>query len=146
MADLRYANPLNGIDVTKLPAPQVVETLDFDTILAERLDALVANMRDHDPYYERPRITDPIYQNQSVDAFRELLVRGRINDAARQVMVAFATGANLEQLALFYRVERAVVEPGDPDATPPRPKVYETDASLLRRVLLPRPLLRGCST
>lgn len=136
MSTLRYANPLNAIDIDKLPAPDVVEDVDFDTLLAERLDALTRAMRDHDPEYQRPTITDPAYQIHAAEAYRELLTRQRINDAARAVMLAYAQGSNLAHLAAFWGVERALVTPANPNANPPQPAVYETDASLLRRVLL----------
>ena len=42
--------------------------------------------------------SDPAWTILEVAAYRELLLRQRINDASRAVMLAFATGADLEHL------------------------------------------------
>jgi phage-related baseplate assembly protein len=71
-----------------------------------------------------------------VFAYRELLLRARVNDAARSVMLASATGSDLEQLAALFGVSRLVLDPGDAAATPPIAPTLETDADLRRRTQL----------
>ena len=48
-------------------------------------------------------------------------------------MLASATGADLDQVAARYGVERATVTPADPAARPPVEAVLETDTRLLER-------------
>jgi phage-related baseplate assembly protein len=71
-----------------------------------------------------------------VCAYRELLIRQRVNDAARAVMVAYASGADLDQLAANYGISRLLITPADDTTIPPTPAVYEDDAALRSRVTL----------
>ena len=83
-----------AIDLSNIPAPEVVETLDFSAILA----AMVADLQARDPAFTALVESDPAWKILEVAAYRELLLRQRINDASRAVMLAFATGADLEHL------------------------------------------------
>jgi phage-related baseplate assembly protein len=125
-------NPFNAIDLSKLPAPSVVEVLDFEVILAEMLD----DLRERLPDYTNTLESDPVYKILEVAAYREMLLRARINDASRSVMLAFARSSNLDQLAAFYGVERLVIEAGDESVIPPRLPVLEDDERFRRRVQL----------
>ncbi|AJF07757.1 baseplate assembly protein [Geoalkalibacter subterraneus] len=120
------------IDLTLLPAPQVVEPLDFEQILA----AMLADLRSRDPQFDALVESDPAYKILEVAAYRELLLRQRVNDAARSVMLAYAESSDLDQLAALYGVQRLVVDPGDPAAVPPVAPTYESDTALRRRVQL----------
>ena len=51
-------------------------------------------------------------------------------------MLASATGADLDNLAALYGVERLVIAPADPSTTPPAPAVLEGDGRLRRRAQL----------
>lgn len=97
------------IDLSKLPAPEVVETLSFTEIR----DAMLADLQARDDTFDALLPSDPAYKILEVAAFREVLIRQRINDAARQVMLAHATGSNLEQLAALFQVTRQVDESDD---------------------------------
>ena len=44
-------------------------------------------------------------------AYRELLIRQRVNDAARGVMLATASGTDLDNLAANFNVERLLITP-----------------------------------
>lgn len=50
--------------------------------------------------------SDPIVKVLEVAAYREMILRQRVNDAARQVMLPFAGGFNLENLGAYFRVKR----------------------------------------
>jgi phage-related baseplate assembly protein len=63
-------------------------------------------------------------------AYRELLLRARINDAARSVLLASAYGSNLDHLAALFATQRMQIE----DET--GGQVVEDDARLRRRVQL----------
>ena len=119
-----------SIDISQLPAPDVVEQLDYETILARMLDKLVSIA----PEMAGLSDSDPTHKNLQVVAYRELLIRQRVNDAARAVMLAYATGTDLDCLAQRRGITRQVVDPGDPEAIPPVPAVMEDDERLRHRI------------
>ena len=91
-------------DLASLPYPGVVETLDMEAIVTSMRDDLVSQF---------PAIigvidleSEPARKLIEVFAYREVLLRARINDAARQRMLAFAAGANLDAIAAYYGVSR----------------------------------------
>jgi len=120
------------IDLTRLSAPQVVETLNYETILA----ALRDDLQNRDPAFTALLESDPACKVLEVCAYRELLIRQRVNDAARAVLLAYATGSDLDHLAALYGVQRQLIDPGDPSALPPVAATYESDAALRARVQL----------
>lgn len=119
----------SNLDLSTLPSPEVIKGVNYETILAERLARFKALWPDFDM---ESLETDPAKVLQEVDAYREMLDKAAINDSARAVMVAFATGANLDNLAAFYGVVRLVISPAANGVA----AVYETDADLRRRVQL----------
>lgn len=118
------------IDLSSLAAPGVVETLEYEAIVS----AMLADLRARDPSFTATVESDPAYKLIEVAAYRELIVRQRVNDVARRRLLAFASGADLDQLAAFYGVQRLVVDPGNPDAFPPVPPTYEADEAFRIRV------------
>lgn len=126
----------SAIDLPSLPPPDVVEPLTYAALLQARLDDYVARMQAHDPEFPAPLVSDPAYQVLAVGAYRELLLRQRVNDAARQCLLAFATGTNLEHLGALKKVSRLLINAGDPEAVPPLPPVYESDADYRQRIAL----------
>ena len=94
------------IDLSQLPPPNVVERLDFETILAE----IVADYRSRYPQFTAYVESEPALKLLETSAYREFLLRWRINEAAKAVMVAFARAADLEQLTALFGVERGAGE------------------------------------
>jgi len=121
-----------AIDLSQLPAPTVVEALDFETILA----AMRADLQARWPEFSAAVESDPVMKVLEVAAYRELLLRQRVNDAARGVLVATAAGADLDNLGALLNVRRLVVTPADPAANPPRAAVLEDDARFRQRIVL----------
>ncbi len=126
-----------SIDLSLLPPPDVVETLDFEVLFAERKAALIAAT----PAEQREAIartleleSEPLTKLLQENSYRELILRQRINEAARASMVAFATGADLDQLAANNNVQRLMLSPGDENAIPPIAPVYESDSNLRLRI------------
>lgn len=90
------------IDLSKLPAPDVIETLDFETLLTNYINDFVAR----NPNYSTLLESDPAIILMQVVAYREMLLRARINEAAKANMLAYATKGDLDNLAAFFGVER----------------------------------------
>ena len=90
------------LDLSALPQPAVVEEVTYDALLARKL----ADLQARDPAFTALLPSDPAVKLLEVDAYDELLVRQRINDAARARLLAFATGSDLDELAAFYDVPR----------------------------------------
>lgn len=129
----------SAIDLEKLPPPEIIDTLDFEVIYSEML----LDLQERWPEFTEQTESDPVVKILEVAAFREIILRAKINDAARSVMLAFATKNNLEHLSAFYNVERQEVTPANPDATPPVLAVLEDDTRLRQRTQIS---LEGHST
>jgi phage-related baseplate assembly protein len=98
-----------AIDLSKLPAPKVVEELSYETIFQDILsDFLTKN-----PSYSNLLESDPAMILLEVCAYRELLLRNRINEAAKATMLAYATESDLENLAASLGVQKLVGETDD---------------------------------
>ncbi|WP_178860846.1 baseplate assembly protein [Thiomicrorhabdus cannonii] len=133
------AGGFTAVDLSKLPAPSVVETLSFEQVFAEMLADLQARSDTFTALVE----SDPVYKVLEVAAYRELLIRQRVNEAARSVMLAYALGNDLDNLGALFGVSRLVIDAGDETATPPVLPTYEADADFRYRIQLS---LEGYST
>ncbi|OJW73022.1 MAG: baseplate assembly protein [Sphingomonadales bacterium 63-6] len=120
----------SAIDLSRLPPPDVIETLDFESILAAMLADLQTRWSDFDALTE----SDPAMKILQVAAYRELLLRQRVNEACRAVMLAYAGGGDLDQLAALVGVQRLEITPADEQAG--TPAVMEADDDLRERVVL----------
>lgn len=107
------------IDLTSLPVPQVIEEISFEAIVARkkaRFQGLWAAVRAQHPALNLPDYdvamleTDPVVILLEEDAYDEMLLRARVNDAVRSNLLAYATGANLDNLAADHGVIRLVGE------------------------------------
>ena len=79
---------------------------------------------------------EPLRKLIELFTYITLLLRARINDAARATMLATATGADLDNLAALLGVARLVLDAGDPSATPPIAATMEADDALRQRAQL----------
>ncbi|RAH37526.1 baseplate J/gp47 family protein [Halomonas sp. SL1] len=124
------------IDLSQLPAPDVVESLDYETMLAERKSALldrVGESRRAEVETTLELESEPLTILLEENAYRELVWRQRVNEAARAVMIAHAADEDLDHLVANFEVERLTIDPGDPGATPPVPPTYESNTDLRLR-------------
>lgn len=126
------AGAFTVIDISQLTAPEVVESLDFETIF----DSMLADLLQRDETFTALVESDPAYKILEVCAYRELLIRQRVNEAAKAVMLAYATGADLDQLGANVGVQRLVITPADETTVPPTPAVMESDADFRARIQL----------
>lgn len=117
------------MDMTLLPPPAVIETLDFEAVYQSRL----LQFQNLYPAFDQVLESDPAIKLLELAAWQELLMRQRINDAARGCMLAYAVGTDLDHLAANFQVQRLVITPADPDALPPIEAVLESDERLRER-------------
>lgn len=130
---------MNAIDLSRLPSPTVIEALDFEALLAARKADLLALYPATQQAELATRLaleSEPLTKLLQESAYRELILRQRINDAARGVMLAYAQGADLDQLGANYNVYRLTIDAGDSSAVPPRAPVLESDTDFRRRIQL----------
>lgn len=129
------------IDLSRIPAPNVVEPLDFERIFADMRTTLI----ELDPSLADVLAleSEPLTKLVQLCAYRELITRQRVNESARAVMLAYAVQSDLDNLGALLRVQRLQTDPGDPDANPPVPPSYETDDDYRLRIQL---ALDGLST
>ncbi|MBP2844069.1 baseplate assembly protein [Dickeya oryzae] len=128
---------MSVIDLSQLPAPDIVTVPDFETVLAARKAAYLALF----PADERDAVaatlaleSEPVVKLLQENAYREILLLQRINEAAQACMVAYALGNDLDQLAANYNVERLTVTPADETAVPPVDAELESDDDLRQRI------------
>lgn len=127
------------IDLSKLPAPDVIEALDFETLLAERKAAFIALYPEAEHAFWQERLSlesEPIVKLLEENCYLQLLERQRINSAAKATMLAYATGADLDVIAANFNVTRLVITPANPQANPPTEAILESDRDLRLRAQL----------
>lgn len=125
------------IDLSQLPAPDVVEALDYETLLAERKATLISLYpADQQAAIARTLTleSEPIVKLLQENAYREIILRQRVNEAARANMAAFALGGDLDQLGANNGVSRLTITPADDTAIPPVAAVMESDDDFRLRV------------
>ncbi|WP_455917401.1 baseplate J/gp47 family protein [Pseudomonas cerasi] len=129
-------NSFAAIDLSQLPAPQIIEQIDFEQILAERKAYAISLW----PISEQAEIaarlemeSEPLNKLLQENAYRETVWRQRVNEASLANLLATARGTDLEQLAANFNVRRLVIQEGKPSAVPPVPRLMESDDSLRER-------------
>lgn len=126
-----YESPSLYIDFSRLPPPQVVEELDYEALLKIYHEVVLAK----NPKLERALKLEQSGANiiLQAEAYGEMIMRARVNAAARAVMLPFATGADLDNLGALFGLARDIV-PGDPDAQPVIEDAPESDERFRRRI------------
>lgn len=124
------------IDLSQLPAPDVVETLDFESILAERKATLVSLYpEDQQDAIARTLAleSDPLVKYLEENAYREVIWRQRVNDAAKAVTLAYSGNNDLDVIAGNNNTARLTITPADDSSIPPTPAEMESDTDLRLR-------------
>ena len=98
-----------AIDLSKLPAPKVIEALSYEEIFQD----ILSDFLEKNPSYSTLLESDPAMILLEVCAYRELLLRNRINEAAKATMLAYATGSDLENLGAPLGVQKLIGETDD---------------------------------
>ncbi|QWF19115.1 hypothetical protein [Lysobacter capsici] len=97
-----------AVDLSRLPPPALVEPLDFETILAKR----IAKFRELFPEFDALTESDPSMIHLQESAYRELVFRQRVNDAAKGGMLAYAVGSDLDHIGARDNITRYMLDPG----------------------------------
>lgn len=121
------------IDLSLLSAPNVVQPLDYEAILAELVATASAALPDMAETLALE--SEPANVVLQVLAYRELNLRQRINEAALALMLAYAEDTDLDQIGGNYGIPRLVVDPGNANAVPPVPATLEKDGPFRLRIL-----------
>lgn len=127
------------VDLTQLPAPTVIETLDYEHLLQARKDRLIAAL----PTDLRDAVaatlqleTEPLTLLLQESAYTELILRQRINEAAQATTLAYAINNDLDVIAANLDTQRKIITPANPDTIPPLAAVMEKDDALRARTQL----------
>ncbi|HIB8991127.1 TPA: baseplate assembly protein [Citrobacter braakii] len=124
------------VDLSQLPVPDVVEELDYETILAERIATLISLYpEDRQEAVARALAleSDPIVKLLQENAYREVIWRQRVNEAAQAVTLAYSFGNDLDVVAANNNTYRLTITPADDTTIPPTPAVKESDSDLRLR-------------
>ncbi|MBI3727088.1 MAG: baseplate J/gp47 family protein [Burkholderiales bacterium] len=98
------------VDLTKLPPPAIIEELDFEALVTVHKQDLLQRQPGAANVLGLP--SEPLVKQIEAFAYREMLLRNRINQAARANLLAFATGTDLDHKGAFYDLARM---PGEAD-------------------------------
>jgi phage-related baseplate assembly protein len=128
----------NTVDLSQLPAPAAIESLDFETIVADMKADLIARATAQDAGLGSAVTltlaleSEPLTKLLEVCAYRELVIRADFNARWQQSMLAFAVGTNLDVAAANVDVQRlALVD--SPRAYSTNPEDWEGDDALRAR-------------
>lgn len=125
-------------DLSKIPAPDVIEEIDFEKILAARKERFIAECQTPaEREYWRKVLeleSEPVVKLLEECAYSEMLMRQDFNERAKGLMLAYASGSDLDQLAANVDIQRLVITEADYTVEPPIQQVLESDESLRRRV------------
>ncbi|MBN5375599.1 baseplate J/gp47 family protein [Serratia marcescens] len=120
------------IDLSQLPSPQIIEPLDFETILVDVKAVMIAAF----PADQHASVaaalsleSEPLNVIAQAMAYRELLLRRRINEGAAACMLSHAEGTDLDNLAANLDTERLTITPETDTAD----AVMESDEALRLR-------------
>lgn len=120
------------IDLSQLPQPTIIEELDFEEILIDVKAVMVAAY----PVDQQTAViaalaleSEPLNVIAQAIAYREMLLRQRINEGAAASILSHATGDDLDNIAANLDTERLVIT----EATDTADAVMESDEALRLR-------------
>jgi len=120
------------INLSELPAPNLIEGLDYEGILEE----LIQDYQARNPEFDAVLESEPVIKLLEVAAYRELLLKQQINEQAKGLMLAYAENSNLDQLGALVDVKRHVIQEADEMTIPPTEEILESDDDYRRRIQL----------
>lgn len=129
-----FESPSLYVDFSRLPAPKVIEEIDYEALVK----LYQGRVTDKIPALKRAVTMEQSPTNVilQTEAYGEMMVRARVNQAARALMLPFATGSDLDVLAAFYDEGRPAVVATPRGTVDQYPDDYLDDASFRRIVQL----------
>lgn len=124
-----------SVDFSQLSKPNIIEEIDFETLYSQRKENLIAlyNTEDQSDIRETlSRESEPLVKFLQENAYREVLLRNRINQAALSTLLAFAEKTDLDAVVANYGITRLLISPATNDLD----AVYESDDALRYRASL----------
>jgi len=119
-----------AVELSKLPVPDLTEQVSFEQSYAD----LKATLYLMAPEYATLLESDPMSVLLQVCAYREVHLRESFNVRGKGNMLAYAGGADLDNLGAFFGVVRQQITPAEPKTN--TPAVMESDVELRRRIQL----------
>lgn len=126
---------MSEIDLSLLPAPKVIEELSFEEILVKKKARLLQFVPDE----AKPIIaavleleSEPLTIDLQQQAYDELILRQRINEAVAAELLALSTGSDLDNLAARMGLTRKIIQQADPEHG--IDEIRESDTDFRRRV------------
>ncbi|WBF43769.1 baseplate assembly protein [Serratia rubidaea] len=120
------------IDLSQLPTPEIIEEPDFESILSDNKAIMIAAF----PADQREAVaaalqleSEPLTVIAQTVAYREMLLRQRINEGAAACMLSHARGTDLDNLAANLDTQRLTIKP----ETDTENAVLESDEALRLR-------------
>ena len=98
-----------ALDLSQIPAPQVIENINFDRLL----ELIRVDLFKRDPNYIRDSEADPLHLNMEGMAYIMDLFFEKVNAAVASVLITHATGADLENLGALFSLTRMPQEIDD---------------------------------
>jgi phage-related baseplate assembly protein len=94
------------IDLSQLPPPALIDALDAESYVA----AAIADYRARWPEWTAVLESEPVIKFVEVLAYREALLRARVNTAALATLLAKSFGADLDHIGARFNVARLAGE------------------------------------
>ncbi len=128
----------NAINLAGLPKPKVLEEISPEEELIRMRAEFSACFADDHPIQEALTLeSEPINKGLEVWAYRYSLKNAEENRKARALMLAFATGSDLDHIGVtYYRLQRKLIQAEDKNAIPPQSAIYEDDEAYRYRLAL----------
>lgn len=124
-------------DLSKLPPPDIIESLDYETIFEQRTNKFISLYpaeQQEDVKKTLQFESEPIVKLLQESAYYELILRQRINEASQALMIAHAKGNDLDNLGANFHVYRLIIQPADNTVTPAIEEIKESDSDFRLRI------------
>ena len=95
-----------SLNLSSLPDPEIIETISYQSIF----DSLRSDFQTRYSDFSALVESDPVIKLLEVAAYREVILRARVNDAFKATLLAFAAAGDLDNLAAFYGLTRLADE------------------------------------
>ena len=104
----------SAIDLSKLPAPAIVEELDYEAIFQAMLGDAKNRIAAAGGVLDVGNLeSEPLVIGLQAAAYREMLLRQRVNDGVKAVLLAYSWGTNLDHLGAYLGTARKDGEEDD---------------------------------